>query len=278
MQESLNLQGNDLVNLQTIYTVGAVLGQLPFAYLFTKYPVSYLIPGMDLLWGVFTLLQYRATSYEEMMAYRFLVGWFEVYPNPNPTLILFPLNNRPFPGRLLPRNALHLRYVRPTNTTLPSTSNISRIMVPKPRNRPPGRLLLPRPNPRHANSQLHPSGSIRPTGRSKRPRRLALDVHHLRSNHHPRRDPRIHSPPRDARQTEPNRAQQNGHPTRPNPATESRTRGPRIKRLMEDLCACTTELEALGAAVRGHFLLERVRANHHGWVSSLVEESESVLD
>ncbi|GKZ24347.1 MFS transporter (Seo1) [Aspergillus brasiliensis] len=77
MEESLNLKGNDLVNLQTIYTVGAVLGQLPFAYLFTKYPVSYLIPGMDLLWGVFTLLQYRATSYEEMMAYRFLVGWFE---------------------------------------------------------------------------------------------------------------------------------------------------------------------------------------------------------
>lgn len=85
MQESLNLQGNDLVNLQTIYTVGAVLGQLPFAYLFTKYPISYLIPGMDLLWGVFTLLQYRATSYEEMMAYRFLVGWFEVYPTHTPT-------------------------------------------------------------------------------------------------------------------------------------------------------------------------------------------------
>lgn len=80
MEQSLNLKGNDLVNLQTIYTVGAVLGQLPFAYLFTKYPISWLIPGMDLLWGVFTLLQYRATSYEEMMAYRFLVGWFEVYP------------------------------------------------------------------------------------------------------------------------------------------------------------------------------------------------------
>ncbi|PYH89411.1 MFS general substrate transporter [Aspergillus ellipticus CBS 707.79] len=77
MEQDLNLRGNDLVNLQTMYTVGAVVGQIPFAYLFTKYPISWLIPGMDILWGVFTLLQYRATSYGEMMAYRFLVGWFE---------------------------------------------------------------------------------------------------------------------------------------------------------------------------------------------------------
>ncbi|OOF97941.1 hypothetical protein ASPCADRAFT_164021 [Aspergillus carbonarius ITEM 5010] len=77
MQEDIGLRGDDLVNLQTIYTVGAVVGQLPFAYLFTRVPISWLIPIMDILWGVFTLLQYRAASYSEMMAYRFLVGWFE---------------------------------------------------------------------------------------------------------------------------------------------------------------------------------------------------------
>lgn len=78
VQEDLGLHGNDLVQLQTLYTLGAVLGQIPFAYLFTKYPMSFLIPLMDILWGIFTLLQFRVTSYSELAAYRFLVGWFEV--------------------------------------------------------------------------------------------------------------------------------------------------------------------------------------------------------
>ncbi|KAL2865719.1 putative MFS transporter Seo1 [Aspergillus lucknowensis] len=77
VREDLNLRGNELVQLQTMYTVGAVVGQLPFAYLFTKFPMSWVIPFMDIMWGVFTLLQYRVTSYGELMAYRFLVGWFE---------------------------------------------------------------------------------------------------------------------------------------------------------------------------------------------------------
>jgi hypothetical protein len=33
---------------------------------------------MDVAWGIFTLVQYRANSYAELAAYRFLVGWFEV--------------------------------------------------------------------------------------------------------------------------------------------------------------------------------------------------------
>ncbi|KAF5865341.1 MFS transporter (Seo1) [Aspergillus alliaceus] len=77
LKEDLNLHGNELVHLQTMYTVGAVVGQIPFAYLFTRFPMSWLIPFMDIMWGIFTLLQYRVNSYSELMAYRFLVGWFE---------------------------------------------------------------------------------------------------------------------------------------------------------------------------------------------------------
>ncbi|KAI0176889.1 major facilitator superfamily domain-containing protein, partial [Pestalotiopsis sp. NC0098] len=40
-------------------------------------PMHWLIPIMDVAWGVFTLLQYRAHSFAELAAYRFLVGWFE---------------------------------------------------------------------------------------------------------------------------------------------------------------------------------------------------------
>lgn len=78
LKEDLNLGGNQLVQLQTMYTIGAVVGQLPFAYIFTKLPMSWTIPFMDVMWGIFTLLQYRANSYAELAAYRFLVGWFEV--------------------------------------------------------------------------------------------------------------------------------------------------------------------------------------------------------
>lgn len=78
VKEDLNLQGNDLVQLQTMYTVGAVVGQIPSVYLFTKLPISWLIPILDIAWGVFTLLQFRASSFGELAAYRFLVGWFEV--------------------------------------------------------------------------------------------------------------------------------------------------------------------------------------------------------
>ncbi|OJJ64826.1 hypothetical protein ASPSYDRAFT_84816 [Aspergillus sydowii CBS 593.65] len=77
LQEDLKLHGNELVELQTMYTVGAVVGQLPFAYLFTKFPMSWVIPFLDIMWGVFTLLQYRVNSFGEMMVYRFFVGWFE---------------------------------------------------------------------------------------------------------------------------------------------------------------------------------------------------------
>jgi MFS family permease len=60
-----------------MYILGAVLGQLPFMYLFTRIPMYYLIPFLDIAWGIFTLLQYRVNSFAELAAYRFLVGWFE---------------------------------------------------------------------------------------------------------------------------------------------------------------------------------------------------------
>lgn len=78
MKEELGFHGNELVQLQTLYVVGAVVGQLPFMWLFTYIPLHWLIPLMDVGWGVFTLLQYRSHSFAELAAYRFLVGWFEV--------------------------------------------------------------------------------------------------------------------------------------------------------------------------------------------------------
>ncbi|KAJ4363970.1 MFS transporter (Seo1) [Neocucurbitaria cava] len=77
MKEELGFYGNELIQLQTMYIIGAVLGQIPFLFLLTYVPMYWLVPGMDVMWGVFTLLQFRANSYAEMAAYRFFIGWFE---------------------------------------------------------------------------------------------------------------------------------------------------------------------------------------------------------
>ncbi|CAI4217798.1 unnamed protein product [Parascedosporium putredinis] len=77
LKEDLGFQGNELVQLQTFYIIGAVTGQIPFMFLFTYLPMHWTIPFLDIAWGIFTLLQYRVNSYAELAAYRFLVGWFE---------------------------------------------------------------------------------------------------------------------------------------------------------------------------------------------------------
>ncbi|KAF4483534.1 large neutral amino acid transporter [Fusarium agapanthi] len=77
MAEDLDFHGNELVQFQTIFVVGNVVGLLPFIYLFPRVPMHILVPSLDLGWGIFTLLQYRATSYAEIMAYRFMVSLFE---------------------------------------------------------------------------------------------------------------------------------------------------------------------------------------------------------
>ncbi|QSZ33430.1 hypothetical protein DSL72_004998 [Monilinia vaccinii-corymbosi] len=77
LKDDLGFKGNELVQLQTIYTVGAVVGEIPIMFLLTHIPIHWLIPFLDISWGIFTLLQYRANGFAELAAYRFLVGWFE---------------------------------------------------------------------------------------------------------------------------------------------------------------------------------------------------------
>ncbi|KAG4415635.1 hypothetical protein IFR04_011249 [Cadophora malorum] len=60
MKEDLNLGGNDLAHLQSALLIGNCIGQVPGAYFFPKVPLHILIPGLDLGWGIFNLLQYRA--------------------------------------------------------------------------------------------------------------------------------------------------------------------------------------------------------------------------
>jgi hypothetical protein len=78
MKEDLQFEDNQLVNIQAMYTAGVAIGGIPLIYLLPRFPVNWTIPALELGWGVFTLLQYRTTSYAEIRAYRFFVGVFEV--------------------------------------------------------------------------------------------------------------------------------------------------------------------------------------------------------
>ncbi|KAI0439823.1 putative MFS transporter [Xylaria telfairii] len=77
LKDDLGFHGSELVNLQTIYYVGALAGQLPFLFIFPLVRMHLLVPTLDVAWGVFTLLQYRSHSFAELAAYRFLIGCFE---------------------------------------------------------------------------------------------------------------------------------------------------------------------------------------------------------
>jgi hypothetical protein len=67
MKEDLGFYGNQFVQLQTVYTVAYTVFMIPLTLLAAKY--RNVIPACDLMWGVFTLLQYRAQSFGELAAY-----------------------------------------------------------------------------------------------------------------------------------------------------------------------------------------------------------------
>jgi len=102
MKEELGFVGNELVQFQTIFVVGNVVGLLPFIYLFPRVPMHLLVPSLDLGWGIFTLLQYRAQSFGEIMAYRFMVSIFEVSHIYNALIAILAFLLTPSIGKLLP--------------------------------------------------------------------------------------------------------------------------------------------------------------------------------
>ncbi|KAJ5730046.1 uncharacterized protein N7483_004554 [Penicillium malachiteum] len=74
MKEDLKLYGNQLNYLNAVYYVGFIVMQIPLTLLMTRCPVNYFLPAADLIWGVFTLAQYKVTNVTQLYALRFFVG------------------------------------------------------------------------------------------------------------------------------------------------------------------------------------------------------------
>ncbi|ODN86836.1 pantothenate transporter [Cryptococcus wingfieldii CBS 7118] len=77
MKEDLGMYGNQLVTSTSIWTVGYVIGQLPSNLLLTRVEPRWVLPALELGWGIATLGSYAVKSYKSLYALRFLVGVFE---------------------------------------------------------------------------------------------------------------------------------------------------------------------------------------------------------
>ncbi|WVQ82938.1 hypothetical protein IAT38_005074 [Cryptococcus sp. DSM 104549] len=77
MKEDLGMYGNELVTAHSIWTVGYVLGQIPALLLLTRVEARWVIPTLELGWGLATLSSYSVTSFRSLYILRFFVGLFE---------------------------------------------------------------------------------------------------------------------------------------------------------------------------------------------------------
>lgn len=77
MKEDLGLYGNELNYMQTCWTVGYVIGEIPSNLILTRIRPRYWIPAMELLWGVLTFTLSRAQSARTIYIIRFFVGLAE---------------------------------------------------------------------------------------------------------------------------------------------------------------------------------------------------------
>ncbi|KUJ08112.1 allantoate permease, partial [Mollisia scopiformis] len=77
MEEDLSMYGNQLVTSTSIYTVGYVIGQIPSNLLLTRVSPRWVIPALEVGWGLATICTSTVKSYQALYALRFLVGLFE---------------------------------------------------------------------------------------------------------------------------------------------------------------------------------------------------------
>ncbi|RCK62590.1 putative transporter SEO1 [Candida viswanathii] len=77
MREGLNMQGNDFVNTQVMFSVGNIVFQIPFMYIFYAMPLNYVMPSMELCWSILTVCLYRSGSVAGLKAIRFFIGALE---------------------------------------------------------------------------------------------------------------------------------------------------------------------------------------------------------
>ncbi|CAK7204019.1 hypothetical protein SEUCBS139899_006770 [Sporothrix eucalyptigena] len=74
LKEDLAFNGNQYVQINSIFTVGYAISIIPLTLVNTRAPPQIVIPVCMAVWGLATSLGSRAQSFGELAGYRFLVG------------------------------------------------------------------------------------------------------------------------------------------------------------------------------------------------------------
>ncbi|KAJ3984318.1 pantothenate transporter liz1 [Lentinula detonsa] len=77
MKEDLAMNGNQYTYMGTFYTIGYALFQIPGTLAVTRVRPSVFLFVNEIGWGIFTFAQAGARTYNQMYAFRFMVGAFE---------------------------------------------------------------------------------------------------------------------------------------------------------------------------------------------------------
>jgi len=77
MKEQLNLYGNELNYMQTAWTVGYVIGEIPSNILLTRIRPSIWLPSCEIVWTILTMCLSRCNSASQVYALRFFIGLAE---------------------------------------------------------------------------------------------------------------------------------------------------------------------------------------------------------
>ncbi|KAJ5690826.1 hypothetical protein N7462_005218 [Penicillium macrosclerotiorum] len=77
MKEDLGLYGNQLNYMQTCWTVGYVIGEIPSNILLTRVRPRYWIPAAELLWTILTFSLARCNTATQFYVLRFFIGLAE---------------------------------------------------------------------------------------------------------------------------------------------------------------------------------------------------------
>ncbi|CAG1980000.1 unnamed protein product [Fusarium graminearum] len=77
MKEDMNLFGNELNYMQTCWTIGYVIGEIPSNMLLTRIRPSIWIPACEVTWSVLTILLIKCTNPTQLYVLRFFIGLAE---------------------------------------------------------------------------------------------------------------------------------------------------------------------------------------------------------
>ncbi|CAI5756052.1 unnamed protein product [Candida verbasci] len=77
LKEAIDMQGNDFVNTQVMFSVGNIIFQIPFMYILYALPLNYVLPTLDICWSIITICLSQSKNVAGLKAMRFFVGAFE---------------------------------------------------------------------------------------------------------------------------------------------------------------------------------------------------------